>query len=179
MPRVIALFVCIAIGSIVAVFQTYKTNRKLRKTAWRELVAMLEMLPIDGIKAVALDHLEPGPGQMRIKPKEMWELVGGFEGLSSMYFNTRVLCALASHAERWDPEEAFVVTLRVRMEAWTVRVAILSLFFRSMIPSIRLNRKVPSLLHQAAASYYLLSTRVLSLYETTHSARLNVLKTAM
>lgn len=160
-------------------FRVYLNDYRLRQKDWKDLVGMLEQLPVDGIKAVAIDHLEPGPGQLRLSPAEVFDLVGSFDGLSSMYMNTRILCALAAHAERWNFEEAYVVTGRIRMEAWTVRTAIFQIVFRCLTPSLRLNMKVPFLLQEATAAYYLMSTRVLSLYETTHVARLSVLRAAM
>jgi hypothetical protein len=57
-----------------------KKNR-LSTATWDLLVHQLEALPMTGVTKVALDYLQPAKGQNAIETDEMWQLVGGAEGL--------------------------------------------------------------------------------------------------
>lgn len=154
-------------------------DRKLRRANWKELVDMLLPVPNEAIRIVATDHLQPNKDLTRMEPHEMWQMLQEFDGLASMYFNTRVLCALAAQAEAWNHDEAYAVAERMRMESWTVRMAIMQVVVRFFLRSDAVCEKIPFLIQQATSSYYLMSNRVLSLYEASHIARMSQIQAAM
>jgi len=139
----------------------------LRNKEWDELVAMLEPLHAGGLELVARDHIEPRQNQIRLEPGEMWQLLGGREGLRRMKANADIMVALAGYASRWNLVEAAIVAERMRQDAILLRRAL----FRIQVDSLLHRRplRLPFYLQQAASSYYLMQRRLLCLYETTHA----------
>jgi hypothetical protein len=174
-----AMFLSVIFTTAYFTISSFLYDRKLRRAKWTELVDMLLPVPNDAIRIVATDHLQPTADQITMEPHEMWQMLEEFDGLASMYFNTRVLCALAAQAEAWNHDEAHVVAERMRMEAWTVRMSILQVVVRFFLRSDVVCKKIPFLVQQATSSYYLMSNRVLSLYEASHFARMNQIQAAM
>lgn len=134
---------------------------------WNELVAKIQTLPSDGVTRVALNHLVPTKNQLELEPADMWELVGGLEGLQRMSDNATVLIALAAYAEQWNYDEGVIVAERMRRDGLAVRRAVRSIQV-AMFFHIGMVR-IPFQLHEAAGSYYLMKQRLLALYETSHA----------
>jgi hypothetical protein len=145
-----------------------KKNR-LSTATWDLLVHQLEALPMTGVTKVALDYLQPAKGQNAIETDEMWQLVGGAEGLERMQMNARILLQLAAFAEQWNREESLVVGERMRREAQILRRAIKKIQRGVFWGYGRATG--PFVLQQAASTYYLMRQRTLALYETSHIGR--------
>lgn len=139
----------------------------LRNKEWDELVSLLEPLPCEGLAIVARDHIEPTHNQIRLEPNDIWQLVGGDEGLRRMKANAEIMVALAGYASRWNMVEASIVAERIRQEAILLRRAL----FRIRMDALLHRRplRMPFYLQQAASCYYLMQRRLLCLYETTHA----------
>ena len=152
---------------IVAGFlYTQAASRKLRSATWEGLIAKLAPVPFSGISAVALDNLNPGQNQIELEPGDMWQMVGGTEGLDRMYRNAEVLIQLAAWVQRWNYEEAAIVSERIRRDAVQMRRAIRRIRISMMLQ--RRPIRVPFYLHEAATSYHLMSQRLLTLYQRSH-----------
>lgn len=174
----LALLVLVVLVSVGAASYAALSGRKLRNKNWTELLLLLKPVPHVGLEVVALDHLQPEKGQLKLQPGEMWDLVGGFEGLNAMYGNAQIMCALAAQAEEWNYEEAIIVTERIRREAASLRRAVLSIALRYFCGRFE-QARIPFLVHEAASSYYLMRARLLALYETSHVARYPQLASAL
>ncbi len=78
-----------------ALLHSYISANRLARCSWEELLAQLHRIETDGITAVAMNHLAPGKDQLTLQPEDMWNLLGGLEGLQRMRENGRILIALA------------------------------------------------------------------------------------
>lgn len=140
--------------------------RKQRSATWDGLVARLEALPQRGLEAVALDNLQPKSNQLQFEPSELWQLVGGMEGLRRMRANANVMIALAAHVHQWNYEEAIIVAERMRRDAVQLKKAV---FRIRMAMLLHRQISVPFNIHEAATSYYLMTQRLLVLYQRSHA----------
>ena len=175
-----SLLPLLAFVILVFAFTYTRTNMKRKRMArlsWNDLVARLEPVPNDGISAVAVDYLRPEGGQLKIETNEIWELIGGPDGVNRMYANSEVLVALAQYVRRWNPAESAVFAERMRRDAVSLRRAVFMLSFGVMVG----NNSVygPFNLQEAASAYYLMRERLLALYETNHAGRYERLAAAL
>lgn len=161
-----AVGIAITLLFIASALYSHVRAHRVTSCTWEELVAKIQPLSSEGITAVALDYLAPTKNQLKLEPEEMWDLVGGLEGVQRMKANATVLIALAAYAERWSHDEGIVVAERMRRDGLAVRRAVRSIEL-AMLFRIGLLR-VPFHLHDAAGSYYLMKQRLLALYETSH-----------
>lgn len=163
-----------------AIILIVKMSRSLFSTAmqarmdWKDIVAKLQPVNLDGLGIVARDYLEPSRDQLKLDPNEIWSLVGGWEGLKTMRANAEVMLALAAYTQRWNFEESVVVAERMRRDALTLRRAARHIelqmkpYLMRFLPQ-RYWFNVPFEVHEVASAYYLMRQRLLALYETSHS----------
>ena len=167
--RVFVLFGLIIVLFAFAFVHSRVKLYRLSQLTWDELLAGLEPVPVAGICVIALDYLQPTKGQINIEPSELWKLIGGADGLRRMHSNAQILMALATYAQRWNPNEAIVVTERMRSDAVVLRRAMHRL---SMGLVLRNSRMLgPFRVQEAASAYYLMRRRLLALYESSHAGR--------
>jgi hypothetical protein len=87
--------------------------------------------------------------------------------------NAEIMLALAAWAQKWNFEEAVIVTERMRHDAALLRRAVRRVEL-GMIPAQMLQRfrfTLPLHAQEASSAYYLMRQRLLSLYETSHVSR--------
>ena len=154
----------------LAFVRTRKRNTDLAQLDWSVLVGKIEPLPIDVITRVAVDFLQPGSNRDSVDTQNLWELIGKDEGLQRLYSNSHVLMALAWRARGWDPKESFVAIEQMRRDAVVLRRAVIRLSLGMSFGYDR--RQGPFSVQQAMSSYYLMRSRVLSLYANHHGPRL-------
>jgi len=86
-----------------------RSSHKLSQLDWHELVAALQ--PPRYVRCLGGHRLsDPHRGQIDMEPKQIWESLGGFEGLKRMRQNAEIMLALAAYAQQWNFEEAVIVT---------------------------------------------------------------------
>lgn len=162
-----ALFTSIVCVLGISLLLSHVRAHRVTNCTWNDLVGKLQPVPSEGMTRVALDHLVPTKNQLELEPADMWDMVGGLEGLQRMSDNAAVLIALAAHAEQWNYDEGVIVAERMRRDGLAVHRAVRSIqvamFFH--IGQVR----IPFQLHEAAGSYYLMKQRLLALYETSHA----------
>jgi hypothetical protein len=116
-----------------------------------------------------------------MEPDQIWEFLGGYEGLRKMRENAEIMLALAAYAQRWNFDEAVIVTERMRHDAALLRRALRRIEL-GILP-VRLLRRfrltLPLHAQQASSAYYLMRQRLLSLYETSHGSRYPVLAASL
>ena len=113
------------------------------------------------------DYLNPRSNQIEIEPADIWTAIGGLEGVRRMRRNARVLIALAAHAQRWNFTESVIVMERMRRDAIQLQRATLQITLRTFLHLGRL--RVPFHLHESAGAYYLMTKRLTTLYQNSHS----------
>jgi len=156
---------------------TQASARRVRSSTWEDLVSRMEPMHARGLEIVALDNLQPRPNQLQLEPEHLWGLIGGTEGLRRMKKNADLLIELAAYVQRWNFEEGVIVTERMRHDAVQLKRAIYRLRFEMMIHRSQL--RAPFYIHQAASAYYLMTRRLLALYETSHAGLLPRLAEAL
>ena len=171
------LFAALVVALVVALVHLQVSSWSLSRCSWEELVSRIQPVRREGITQVALEYLNPIKSQLGMEPNEIWERVGGAEGLAAMRANAEILIALAAYAQRWNFHESAIVAERMRHDGLALRRATARatprLFFS--YNTVR----VPFYVHEAASSYYLMRARLLALYETSHVARYPTLAAAL
>lgn len=160
----IFVFIAFSVVLSLGVLVVHLNARRLSGNNWDAIVARIQPVPFEGLEKVALDHLQPQGSQLLIQPEELWQLVGGFDGLKSMRQNADLIIVLAAHVRRWNFDEAVVVAERIRQDTVLLKRALLRIQIQMLFSTRRL--RVPFYVHQAASAYYLMTRRVLALYQT-------------
>jgi hypothetical protein len=168
-----AVFLFLAIGLI----KTQVSATRLGELSWDNLLTKLEPVETEGITAVAIEYLNPGNLHLGTKPEDIWNMIGRAEGLSRMRANADVLIALATYAQRWNPDEGVVVAERMRRDGMALRRAVVGIGLGMTCGYGK--QRVSSYVHEAASAYYLMRLRLLALYETSHAARYPSLAAAL
>lgn len=167
------VFSALLCGLVIAVIADWRSSRKRARQDWRALVAGLRPVDFAGVSAVATDYLDPHRRQTELNPDEIWEFLGGYEGLKRMRDNAEIMLALAAYAQRWNYAEAVIVTERMRHDATLLRSSVRRVQL-GLLP-FRLFRRfrfaLPLHAQEASSCYYLMRQRLLSLYETSHAGR--------
>ncbi len=175
---VFGVLLCTFAGAVIA---DRRSSRKMALLDWKDLVAGLHRLDMVELSAVATDYLTPRRGQIDLAPKEIWESLGGYEGLKRMRENAEIMLALAAYAQRWNFEEAVVVTERMRLDAASLRRAVRRVELGMIPAGLLLHFRLTLPLHaqEASSAYYLMRQRLLALYETSHVSRYPTLAAAL
>jgi hypothetical protein len=176
--RFIGVSVFLLAGSLGAVAWAYFSSRKLRSKSWEELVAMLIPVPWQGLEQVAREDLN-GTGHPRMSAQEMFDRMGGWNGLGAMHHNARILAAIIEYAERWNEEEAFRIKQDLEMEIWTIRVTAVLIVADLLLPLLRPFLEPERLVRRTATAYYRTRNRVMSLCATCHPGHVSDLLAAM
>ena len=161
------------LGFIAAAIYTQLNSIRLNSRGWEQLLAQAAQIDFDGIKAVAQDYLDPQLEQIRLEPQDLWNLVGGYDGMRAMRANAKLMLALAAHAQHWNFVEATIVYERMRHDALRLRAATFRIEL-GLIPHFVMRRfwlRTPLYLQDATAAYYLMRQRLLALYANNNSAR--------
>lgn len=163
--------------AVAALVYAHARSHKLLSKDWQELVTSIEPMHMRGLEMVALDHLEPKKNQLRLEPDEIWGLVGGKEGLRRMEHNADLMIALAAYVRNWNHDQAIIVAERIRHDSIQLKRAARRIRWNMHMRRGQLH--IPFYVHQAAASYYLMTRRLLSLYETNQYVLYPVLAEAL
>lgn len=157
------LFLAFTFVLIVGFICFQRRGRKLVIAEWQTIVAQLQPIPFKDLERVALDHLQPTGNQLQLETDEIWELVGGWDGLRRMRHNADLLIQLAAYIQVWNRDEAIIVGERIRQDSLMMKRAIRRIWLhRLRIYKLR----APFYVHQAASAYYLMTRRLLALYQT-------------
>ena len=171
---ILVFFLILLTGGLI---YTQINASRLRSATWEDLVSRMQPMHTRGLEIVALDNLQPKANQLQLEPEHLWGLIGGTEGLHRMRQNADLLIALAAYVQRWNFEEGVIVTERMRHDAVQLKRAIFRIRFDMMIRRSQI--RTPFYIHQAASSYYLMTRRLMALYETSHAGLLPRLAEAM
>jgi hypothetical protein len=176
-----AVFVFLG-GLLWFAWRTKKIHDARLEASWDDLVTKLVPLSKIGIEEVACSFLAPSGreldprGEDRLESRDIWDFVGGIDGLKAMRQNAAVLIDLACYVRRWNPE-AFVVAEQLRLDASEIRSALAKVRFARWRG--QLGSKFPIHATRAAAAYYLMTQRLCALYEISQSGLLFRLKAAI
>lgn len=128
-----------------------------------ELLDRLQAVDRDRLAAVALATGDTGED---LEEWQLWEMVGGLEGLQAMAENCAVLIELACHVQQWYPE-ALPVAEQLRMNAREIEWHIERL--KGAEGRGHLRTAFPDYAQRAVAIYYGMTQHVLGLYEKSQT----------
>jgi hypothetical protein len=111
-----------------------------------------------------------------MEPSQLWDLIGGLDGLETMERNSEVLIALAFYVQKWYPE-ALPTAERLRLDARELQWHVARL--RGAAQKGNLQISFPFYAQRAVVTYYLMTRRVLELYEAANFSMLTDLQRAL
>jgi hypothetical protein len=181
------LYFLSAIGIFVGVLLSiaayyYSRGRRSPQVSWEELVKKLTWIDRNTIAQVALDLVDES-GEPReagdaanLEPAELWKLIGGLKGLEALETNSDVLIDLAFYLQQWYPE-ALVIAERLRLDARELKWHVARLKGAAQTGNLQIS--FPFYAQRAVVNYYLMTRRLLDLYEAVNFSMLAKLQEAL
>jgi hypothetical protein len=165
--------ILIAVGAtlgagVLYYYLRHHRRRNLPYGSWESLLSRLSTVDRDNLALISENFLhEPGPGRMdedgsELDATQIWSLMGGLQGLEAMERNCAVLVDLAFYVQQWYPEASVVaeqLRLNAREVAWHVGR------LKAAAGTGKLEIYFADYARPAITTYYLMTTRVLALYE--------------
>jgi hypothetical protein len=161
--------VAILVTALLVIAAHYlRRARRSSRNDWENLLKRLTAVDRSSIAEVALDIIDESGQQRRdegsatLDAAQIWKLVGGLDGLEVLAANCAVLIDLAFYVQQWYPE-ALLVTEQMRLSAREIQWHVERL--RSAKRTGKLESAFPMYAQRAVATYYLMTRRILALYE--------------
>lgn len=181
------LYLVVAVGIFLSVLifiagYYYFRGRRLAPASWEDLFAELKWIDRNKIAQVALDlvdesgKLRDGEEAANLEPSQLWELIGGLKGLEILERNSEVLIELAFYVQQWYPE-ALGTAERLRLDARELKWHVARLKGAAKTGNLQIS--FPFYAQRAVVTYYLMTRRVLSLYEMGNFSKLAELQRAL
>jgi hypothetical protein len=158
-----------ALGAVGGYF--YLRSQKRRKYPygkWESLLKRLNAVNKENIALIARDLVDEY-GRRRIDeddldldPSQIWELIGGMDGLQVLEHNCAVLVDLVFYVQQWYPE-ALAIAEQLRRNTREIEWHINRL--KSAEKNGRLDTAFGDYAQRAVAIYYGMTRSVLSVYE--------------
>jgi hypothetical protein len=177
----IAVAILVTALLVIAAYSLRRARRSSRRD-WESLLKRLTAVNRGSISEVALDIIDESGQQRRdegsaaLDSGQVWKLVGGLEGLEVLEANCAVLIDLAFYVQQWYPE-ALAVAEQLRLSAKEIEWHVERL--RGAQKTGKLESAFPMYAQRAVATYYLMTRRVLALYEQGNLAMLADLEKAL
>jgi hypothetical protein len=168
--RTAIFLAAVAIIGVFLIAILVRSQRRARRSAgrdWEQLLGRLVSVDRRSIAEVALDVIDESGEPRRdtdsavLEPRQIWDLVGGMNGLETLEANCEVLIDLAFYVQRLYPE-ALSATEQLRLSARELQWHVERL--RGAQAAGNLESAIPMYAQRAAAIYYLMTRRLLALY---------------
>jgi hypothetical protein len=160
----------------------YSQGRRSGQVSWEELLQRLTWIDRNHIAQVALDLVDES-GHPRevdeaaaLEPAQLWKLTGGLEGLEVMETNSEVLIDLAFYLQQWYPE-ALVIAEQLRLDARELKWHVARLKGAAQTGNLQIS--FPFYAQRAVVTYYLMTRRLLDLYQAANFSMLAKLQEAL
>lgn len=153
---------------IVLVIVYYRRSRKVSGSTWEGLLARLILVDPHGVQRIALDAIDVDGNPRRdehakqLETEEIWQLIGGLEGVEALQHNSRVLVDMAAYLQSWYPE-ALAAAEELRLSAREIEWHVSRI--QTGAANANLDAWFGAYAQNAAATYYLMTRQILSLYE--------------
>jgi hypothetical protein len=160
----------------------FRRTRRVAGATWEQLVGRLAITDRSGLERIARDVLDEN-GQRRedatawkMDTEQLWNLVGGLEGLEAIEHNSLVFVDMAAYLERWYPE-ALDAAEELRHSAREIQWHVSSL--RAGAENGNLDGWFVPYTRNVVATYYVMSRQLLELYENGNLQMLGDLQKAL
>ena len=159
----------------------YWLGRRASLVSWEALCAKLTRTDRDVIAGVALDLVDEfgNPRQDEadgLESSELWNLIGGLKGLEVLEKNSEILIDLACYVQQWYPE-ALPIAEQLRLDSRALQWHLARL--RGAAKTGNLEVSFPFYAQRAVATYYVMTRRLLDLYEAANFSRLPELRSTL
>ncbi len=157
-------------------------GRRSPQASWEDLVRKLTWIDRNIIAQVALDLVDES-GEPKenldvanLDPAQLWGLIGGLKGLEALEKNSEVLIDLAFYLQKWYPE-AIVIAERLRLDARELTWHVARLKGAARTGNLQIS--FPFYAQRAVVTYYLMTHRLLDLYQAVNFSMLAKLQEAL
>jgi hypothetical protein len=146
----------------------YRRSRRSSGTSWEELLGQLAYVDRNCVEKIALDAIDESgrrrkdDAAIELEPDEIWQLIGGLEGIEAVERNSLVFINMAFYLQRWYPQ-ALVTAEELRLSAREIEWHVSRL--RSAEQTGKLAISFASYAQNAVVTYYIMTRRLLALYE--------------
>jgi hypothetical protein len=160
----------------------YARGRQSPQVSWEELVKRLTWIDRNTIAQVALDLVDEsgdprkGDDAANLEPAQLWRLIGGLKGLELLEKNSEVLIDLAFYLQQWYPE-ALIIAEQLRLDARELRWHVDRLKGAAQTGNLQIS--FPFYAQRAVVTYYLMTRRLLDLYQAVDFSMLAKLQEAL
>lgn len=154
----------------------------LRNKKWPDLLRNLQAINKRGFETVVFDAIEQsGRERTDDEAKELdfdqiWEFLGGMDGLARIEHNSRVLIEMASYLQRWYPE-ALTAAEHLRLQARELEWHVGRLKMAEKNQGLRFY--FASYGQNAAVLYYQMCQRLLAVYKESDVPMFSELQAAL
>jgi hypothetical protein len=163
----VAAAVFLAVLIAVAAHDYYR-GRRSPQESWESLMRRLISVDRASVARIALDLIEESDHSggddngVEVEPADILELIGGLKGLEVLEKNSQVLIDMASYLQRSYPE-ALITAEELRQNAREIELHVGRLRGAARNGSLEVN--FPFYGQRVIATYYLMTRRLLNLYE--------------
>jgi hypothetical protein len=162
---------------VVAGYAYVHSSRRRRRVYgdWKSLIQRFTLVDRDSVARIAMDFIscagfpEDIEGSVAIAkdeeeldPQSIWPLIGGLDGLEVLQSNCAVLVDMAFYVQQWYPQ-ALAVAEQLRLNAREIEWHVERL--KGAAKTGKLEAAFPDYAQRAITTYYLMTRRVLALFE--------------
>lgn len=165
---ILAVFVAILLATGGYYYLRSRRRQKYPYGNFETLLKRLSSVDRDNVALIARDLVDES-GRRRtdedgldLDPSQIWPLIGGLKGLEVLERNCAVLVDLVFYVQQWYPE-ALVLTEQLRRNAREIEWHVGRL--KGAERTGKLESSFADNAQRAIATYYLMTRRVLALYE--------------
>jgi hypothetical protein len=165
---VLSVFLLALLGLLVHYYRRRVRTEKNPYGSWEKLLGRLSVVNRENVALVALSLVDEF-GQRRddendahLDKAEMWSMIGGIKGLETLERNCAVLVDLVFYVQQWYPE-ALAIAEQLRLDAREIEWHIGRL--KSAAKVGRVEKAFSEHAEQVVVIYYVMTRRVLALYE--------------
>ena len=167
-----AVALTIFLVGLIGVTVYYRLRaQRVSGEAWETLLGRLTAVDRDKVALIASDLLggsaeaEQQGAADCFEPEQIWELIGGLEGLEVLAANCDVLIDLACYVQQWYPE-ALVVAEQLRLNAREIKWHLGRLKGAARVGN--LDSAFPDYAQRAISTYFLMTQHLLALYQSAN-----------
>ena len=165
---VLAAFTTALLTTATYYYLRHRRNQKAPYGNFEALLKKLSTVDRDNIALIARDLVDAS-GQRRtdeddldLDPSQIWPLIGGLKGLEVLEGNCAVLVDLVFYVQQWYPE-ALAIAEQLRLNAHEIEWHVARL--KDVAKTGKLESSSADNAQRAVATYYLMTRRVLAVYE--------------
>jgi hypothetical protein len=165
---VLSAFLTVLVATGAYYYLRYRRSQQSPYGNFETLLKRLSSVDRDNVALIARDLIDES-GQRRtdeddldLDPSQVWPLIGGLQGLQVLERNCAVLVDLVFYVQQWYPE-ALILAEQLRLNAREIEWHVSRL--KGAEKTGKLETSFADNAQRAVATYYLMTRRVLALYE--------------